>query len=301
MTQKNQNPTGFALLLSVIILSTILLTIFIMSNIFRNEIHTSYDIKKTMQAIYAAETGIERALWEIYKNDQTSLNNIEDSLDDNTTYSVNGEKDSKKLYILSSGKNYQNQRSLEVDIGFAYYSGPIQFEADIDFSDYEPDQCTGSECENRDWKASNVSGDVTCQNKAYWQNQNLTIIEQETDTYADCTIGNGQSFSVPTEMLTEEPEDYYLAVRARYSTNTGEKFSVSENNTTQNKNIQTSTDLYNDDGDRFITCVFQNTFTLNNISSLTFTGNSEPISLDWFALYSEKPQGLVSCNNENTT
>ena len=63
-----KNNKGVALLLTILILTSVLTVVIASSNLIIGELKISKDEKNSTFAFYAAESGIERMLWDIRKN-----------------------------------------------------------------------------------------------------------------------------------------------------------------------------------------------------------------------------------------
>src|SRR5680860_1309976 len=91
--KKLKNNKGAALLMTLLILSSILVVALATSDLVMSGIKMSRNRIQSTKAFFAAETGIERLLWAVRKDsypllDLNQLNIINGTLENNSTYQV---------------------------------------------------------------------------------------------------------------------------------------------------------------------------------------------------------------------
>lgn len=118
-----KNEEGYALILSMIILTVLLVIVIGLTSIITNEIHiSSYEINST-RALYAAEAGLEYARTiideDIFWDDSGNL--IEEkiislsiSIDGGKINNINISKDGKKIILISTGRSGDVTKKLHV-------------------------------------------------------------------------------------------------------------------------------------------------------------------------------------------
>ena len=108
---RNKKNKGIALVLTMIILSVVLGMALITSLVFSKQIKTSSSISDSIIAYYAAETGIEFALW-YYKENEELPENQEDTIG-NAKYIIEVDKDNNIIKSIGSYKN--TKRAIKVN------------------------------------------------------------------------------------------------------------------------------------------------------------------------------------------
>lgn len=95
---QNKKTKGTALLMTILILTVILSIAFGVASLMLGEMKLSKDVPNSLKAYYAAETGIERKLYEIRKN--SDFNDIGNPADlSNCSYGTLG------VFCLESSDN----------------------------------------------------------------------------------------------------------------------------------------------------------------------------------------------------
>ena len=104
---KNKKNKGSALLLTILVLSTLLAINLAISTILIGQIKVLSGMENSVQAFFAADTGIERALFEGGTRFMGSLSN-------GATYHVIISSTENKITITSKGSFRGTKRAIEV-------------------------------------------------------------------------------------------------------------------------------------------------------------------------------------------
>jgi len=115
---------GTALLLTLLILTSILVVALGVANLIVPGIRMSRTQEQSTKAFFAAEAGAERALWEVRKNSYSlPVSDTEDvfsgSLDNNSAYQVDYTIVASLVTFTSTGSYRQTMRSVAVDFEIA--------------------------------------------------------------------------------------------------------------------------------------------------------------------------------------
>ncbi|MBD3282226.1 MAG: hypothetical protein GF387_01295 [Candidatus Portnoybacteria bacterium] len=111
---KKEKQKGVSLLLTLLIMAALLAVAFGLSRLSLGEIKLARDIPKSLVAFYAADSGIERAIYQ----DRVlgSISNFNDCVDDSDEicYEVTTEMDGSTRVIISNGSYKDIQRAIEI-------------------------------------------------------------------------------------------------------------------------------------------------------------------------------------------
>jgi len=115
MKRKTQKNKGSSLLLALLVLSTVLVIAFGMSRLMLGEIKLSKNIPQSLKAYYAAETGIEKFLYDARKGGgAVTIAKCSILLDNNASYGVEIDTDKGITTIKSWGCYKDIRRAIEV-------------------------------------------------------------------------------------------------------------------------------------------------------------------------------------------
>jgi type II secretory pathway component PulK len=114
------NNNGTALLMTVLILSSILVVVLGAANLIVPGIKMSRTQSQSTKAFFASESGVEKALWEVRKNSYSvplvDIDNIfSDTLGNNSIYRVDYSIVGSHVTFTSAGNYQQTRRSVAVD------------------------------------------------------------------------------------------------------------------------------------------------------------------------------------------
>ncbi|MDD2913274.1 MAG: hypothetical protein WCZ99_01865 [Candidatus Paceibacterota bacterium] len=85
---KKNTEKGFSLFLSILLISIILAVIFGLSAMLLSQHKMIKEVGKSVNIFYAAETGAERALFEVFKTEGNIEHIYEEELDSGSEYTV---------------------------------------------------------------------------------------------------------------------------------------------------------------------------------------------------------------------
>lgn len=111
---------GTALLMTLLILTSILVVVLGAANIIVPGIKMSRTQAQSTKAFFASEAGIEKALWELRKNDylvpEVDVENVfSDTLENNSLYQVDYSVVDSNVTFTSTGRYQQTRRSVAVN------------------------------------------------------------------------------------------------------------------------------------------------------------------------------------------
>lgn len=143
MKYKIKNNDGTALLLTLLILTSILVVALGAANLIIPGIRMSRTQEQSTKAFFAAEGGAERALWELRKNfyeapEIDTENVFSGSLTNNSVYQVDYSSVDFSATFTSTGRYQQTRRSVAVN-----------FTVSEEYGECVPD-CTGKLCGDND-------------------------------------------------------------------------------------------------------------------------------------------------------
>lgn len=115
----NKNNKGTALLMTLLILTSILVVALASANILSSGIEMNRNQSQSTKAFFAAESGVEKALWEMRRNgfdypDSSQANVFNGSLDNGSAFIVDFESLPSKLTFVSTGEYRDVKRSIAV-------------------------------------------------------------------------------------------------------------------------------------------------------------------------------------------
>lgn len=115
-----KNNTGTALLMTLLILTSILTVSLGVANLIVSGIKMSRTQAQSTKAFFASEAGVERSLWEVRKNGYTLLGEdttdvFNDSLDNGSIYQVDYATSTPIVTFTSTGQYQQARRSVAVN------------------------------------------------------------------------------------------------------------------------------------------------------------------------------------------
>ena len=88
----NSKESGFSLVIAMMLMTLTVATVLSITSLFLREFRLNTDLKYSTQAFYAAETGIERYLWEFRRNglgNNGTFSCVTDCLGNGATYVIN--------------------------------------------------------------------------------------------------------------------------------------------------------------------------------------------------------------------
>ncbi|MEK7203411.1 MAG: hypothetical protein AAB653_03780 [Patescibacteria group bacterium] len=122
MNKYIKNNQGTALLMTLMILSSVLVVTLGAANLIMAGIIASRLEQSSVISYFATETGIERSLWEVRKNNyvlpDVSADNIFglSDLDNGSTYQVDYASSSPTITFTSTGSYNESKRSIQITI-----------------------------------------------------------------------------------------------------------------------------------------------------------------------------------------
>ena len=103
----NSKKSGFSLIIAMMLMTLTVSTVLGIVSLFLREFKLNTDLKYSTQAFYAAETGIEKYLWEFRRNgsgNRGTFSCATDCLGNGATYSLEYDFTGEvPFYILSTG------------------------------------------------------------------------------------------------------------------------------------------------------------------------------------------------------
>lgn len=112
MFNNNKKEKGVSLYLAVVVMATVLAIVFGMSAILLGQIKVVRGMGYSVIALYAADTGIEHALYDIRKV-EGGTGNVSGSLGTDHTYNVTMLPSGGDTYLRSIGTYKEVQRAIE--------------------------------------------------------------------------------------------------------------------------------------------------------------------------------------------
>ena len=118
--RKLKENRGTALLMTLLILTSILTVALGAANLIVPGIRMSRTQAQSTKAFFASEAGVERSLWEVRKNGYTLLGEdtadvFNDSLDNGSIYQVDYATSTPIVTFTSTGQYQQTRRSVAVN------------------------------------------------------------------------------------------------------------------------------------------------------------------------------------------
>lgn len=299
---------GYALLLVVVLLSAMMIASLAFARTFLNEARTTAETRLSMQSLYAADLGIERALYALHKAGLSSFSEeggVHEYHED-LSYQVSTRQDQEYVEILSVGDYSGVQRELETKtVHSASIFSKIEMEDGV-FLSLGLSSCHMAEqCDHPYVVAASTTANNSCRQRSYYTQEtagegNLPLFLQEGEEYADCQIGDAATFGTVT--LRQEREigtPYHFAFRAFYNQgSSGEGLTVSTN--VGGETLTSNEDLFTDEERGFFSCIFPNTISFFGPSDFLVLQNASadtPMVIDWYAFYEEIPQGIPLCSS----
>ncbi|MFH1233128.1 MAG: hypothetical protein V1649_00550 [Patescibacteria group bacterium] len=119
MNKNIKNNQGTALLMTLMILSSVLVVTLGAANLIMAGIIASRLEQSSVIAYYASESGVERSLWEVRKDDhplpnENTLNLFFGNLGNGSSYQVNYTTSTSAVTFTSIGNYHDSKRSVEV-------------------------------------------------------------------------------------------------------------------------------------------------------------------------------------------
>lgn len=114
MNKYLKNNNGSALLMTLIMLSSVLIVTLASADLITSGIVASRLEQSSIIAYYAAEAGIERSLWEVRKNSNPQPS-FSDNLSIDSSYGVDYATSTATTTHISIGSYKESKRSVEVN------------------------------------------------------------------------------------------------------------------------------------------------------------------------------------------
>lgn len=304
--KDNILQSGYALLLVVVILSSLMILTLTFARTFLNEIQTTTETRRSIQAIYTADTGIERALFDLYhgsKNENFSENNVIYTNSPNQ-YQVITQRKEDMLSIHAYGTSQNILRELEIQTPVTLSVIKKEMEDDI-FSTLADDSCNLlTTCLHSDVILDGTTANNSCHRRTYYTDEsydpeNLYFFQQENPAYGDCQIGDGLAVGTITLKHNLTPgTPYYFAYRSFHTAQDNNENIIVSTSSGQGPFISTEASFTNQENG-FFDCIFSTPISFdasNEHLILQNTTANTPIIIDWYAFYKKIPEGIVSCD-----